>query len=167
MNQRGGGGKLYIVTINVLELWSFPSSVNNMPSVQVRDTAGRERERCERYGTARTTQASVAGVWGWVMSQARLAKLWMCVYIAEGLHHGMDHRWWLRRYDDWAQEKEAEKPSGDYPVRGKELLSKSVCLMNIDKCVSRPCGLRTRWWCLATFRAFRVELISCDEAYKG
>lgn len=59
MNEGGGGGKLHIVTINVLELWSFPSSVNNMPSVQVRDTAGRERERC---GSARTTQ------WLWRVS---------------------------------------------------------------------------------------------------
>lgn len=40
--------------------------------------------------------------------------------------------------------KEAEKPNGAYPVWGKELLSKSVCLMNIDKCVCRPCGLGTR-----------------------
>lgn len=60
MNQSEGGGKLHIVTINVLELWSFPSSVNNISSVRVRDTAGRERERCECGGSARAAQR----LWG-------------------------------------------------------------------------------------------------------
>lgn len=41
------------------------------------------------------------------------------------------------------RKKETEKENGDYFVCVKELLSKRVYLINIGKCVSRPCGLGT------------------------
>lgn len=56
------GGKLHIVAINVLELWSFPSMINNMPFVWIRDTAGTERGLSECCGTTRPTQ------WHWQAS---------------------------------------------------------------------------------------------------
>lgn len=55
-SRRGGGGKLHIVAINVLELWSFPSLANNIASMWVRDTAGTEQGRSEGCGTTRPTQ---------------------------------------------------------------------------------------------------------------
>lgn len=66
----------------VLELWSFPSQWNNIAFMRVpwhcKETVGMPRVLRHH----RTVTAASAGVWGWVMSQARLANLWMCVYKA-------------------------------------------------------------------------------------
>lgn len=78
-NRREEGGKLHIVAINVLELWSFPSPTNNIPSMWLRDRAGTERGHSESRGTTRPTQWHwrTSGVESWVK---HALPIYECVY---------------------------------------------------------------------------------------